>query len=123
MLSNAVKYTPDAGSLGLDVEGDEQAQVMRLTVWDNGIGIAEQHLARLFQPFVQLDSSWRASRRVQGWGWRWCRSSLLCTAAASPYRARRALAAVSQLRCPSGPPWCRKCRVERQKSNWQGSLL
>ncbi|MEZ4736761.1 MAG: ATP-binding protein [Caldilineaceae bacterium] len=31
--------------------------VVRLSVWDTGIGIAHQDFARLFKPFVQLDSS------------------------------------------------------------------
>jgi CheY-like chemotaxis protein len=36
------------------------------TVWDHGIGISEPDLERLFQPFVQLDSS--LAREVTGTG-------------------------------------------------------
>jgi CheY-like chemotaxis protein len=36
------------------------------TVWDTGIGISESDLTRLFQPFVQLDSS--LSREAPGTG-------------------------------------------------------
>jgi len=66
LLSNAVKFTPEGGSLGLEVTGDDAAQIMRLTVWDSGIGIAPEELPRLFQPFVQLDNS--LSRMQTGTG-------------------------------------------------------
>lgn len=56
LLGNAVKFTPENGRLGLEVQGDEEANKISFTVWDKGIGIKEEDLARLFQPFVQLDS-------------------------------------------------------------------
>jgi len=56
LLGNAVKFTPENGNLGLKVQGDEEANKISFTVWDNGIGIKDDDLARLFQPFVQLDS-------------------------------------------------------------------
>jgi PAS domain S-box-containing protein len=66
LLTNACKFTSEGGSVGLEVVGDVEAQVVRLAVWDTGIGIAAQDLERLFQPFVQLDSS--LSRRYAGTG-------------------------------------------------------
>jgi signal transduction histidine kinase/DNA-binding response OmpR family regulator len=57
LLSNAVKFTPEGRTIGLEVVGDVAQQAMRFTVWDQGIGIAPEELPRLFQPFVQLDSS------------------------------------------------------------------
>jgi CheY-like chemotaxis protein/anti-sigma regulatory factor (Ser/Thr protein kinase) len=56
LLSNAVKFTPENGELGIEVRGDRQEKKVMFTVWDNGIGISEGDLARLFKPFVQLDS-------------------------------------------------------------------
>ena len=66
LLSNAVKFTPEGGAIGLEVVGDLAAQLIRLTVWDTGIGIAADDLPRLFQPFVQLDS--RLARHYTGTG-------------------------------------------------------
>lgn len=66
LLSNAIKFTPDGGALGLDVTGDETEQTVRFTIWDNGIGINAQDLGRLFQPFVQVDSS--LARQQSGTG-------------------------------------------------------
>ena len=66
LLSNAVKFTPENGKLGLEVQGDQKEKRVLFTVWDNGIGIAESDLTRLFRPFVQLDSS--LSREATGTG-------------------------------------------------------
>ncbi len=66
LLSNAVKFTPANGRIGLDIVGDEQAGVANFTVWDNGIGIASEQMPRLFKPFVQLDSA--LNRQYNGTG-------------------------------------------------------
>ncbi len=66
LLSNAVKFTPEGGTVGLETKGDPEREAVAISVWDTGIGIAEQDLARLFQPFVQLDSS--LSRQYAGTG-------------------------------------------------------
>ena len=57
LLTNAVKFTPPAGQIGLEVHGDHINQQIRFTVWDTGIGISKEDQARLFQPFVQVNSS------------------------------------------------------------------
>ena len=66
LLNNSVKFTPEGGMIGLEVRGDAEHQMVRLTVWDTGIGISPQDLGRLFQPFVQLDGS--LSRQYAGTG-------------------------------------------------------
>lgn len=66
LLSNAVKFTPSGGKIGLEVRGDRQEKLVHFTVWDTGIGIAKEDLQRLFQPFVQVDSS--LAREAAGTG-------------------------------------------------------
>ncbi len=66
LLSNAVKFTPEGGTVGLDVVGDVETGMVNFTVWDTGIGIAQEDMKRLFQPFVQLDS--KLSRLYEGTG-------------------------------------------------------
>lgn len=66
LLSNAIKFTSEGKSIGLDVKTSEVDQALYLTVWDSGIGIAEENIKRLFQPFVQLDSN--LSRQYEGTG-------------------------------------------------------
>jgi PAS domain S-box-containing protein len=64
LLSNAVKFTPEGGEVGIAAHHDGGS--LCFAVWDTGIGIAPGEVARLFQPFVQLDSS--LSRRHNGTG-------------------------------------------------------
>ncbi|NTU81232.1 MAG: PAS domain S-box protein, partial [Chloroflexales bacterium] len=66
LLSNAVKFTPAGGKVSLEVAADAEAGVIRFAVQDTGIGIAPEDIARLFQPFRQLDSS--LSRQHEGTG-------------------------------------------------------
>ena len=66
LLSNAVKFTPESGSLGLEVTENESENIVYISVWDNGIGISPDDIKKLFQPFVQLDSS--LSRQQTGTG-------------------------------------------------------
>jgi CheY-like chemotaxis protein len=66
LLSNAVKFTPARGQVGLEVSGDRSNQTVTFLVWDTGIGIAEDDIPHLFQPFMQVDSS--LSRQYEGTG-------------------------------------------------------
>ena len=66
LLANAVKFTPAGGQVGLEIHGDVERQTVTFTVWDTGIGIAEEDFPRLFKPFIQLDG--RLSRQYEGTG-------------------------------------------------------
>jgi PAS domain S-box-containing protein len=64
LLSNAVKFTPDGGQVEVLFDRiDDQA---RLTVRDNGKGIAPELLPHIFERFRQADSS--LTRRYGGLG-------------------------------------------------------
>lgn len=66
LLNNAVKFTPQHGKVKLEVQTDAREGLMRFSVTDTGIGIDPEDLKKLFQPFVQLDSS--LSRQYEGSG-------------------------------------------------------
>lgn len=66
LLSNALKFTPEGGRIGLTVRFDAVSRRVFFTVWDTGIGIAPGDLERIFQPFEQIDS--RLTRRYNGTG-------------------------------------------------------
>lgn len=53
LLSNAMKFSPKGGRFGMHVR--DSGDLLELTVWDEGRGIAAEDLPRLFQPFEQLD--------------------------------------------------------------------
>ena len=64
LLGNAIKFT-EAGSVRLSLEKAGDA-MLRIKVADTGIGLTEEQRGRLFQPFVQADSS--TTRRFGGTG-------------------------------------------------------
>lgn len=65
LLGNAVKFSPDGGVVRLSVvhEGDR----LRLAVSDNGIGIPDDQLDKIFEPFHQVGDPAHA-RRESGTG-------------------------------------------------------
>ena len=64
LLDNAVKYTPESGSVsvGGTLEGDRA----RLSVRDTGLGIEAKHLPRVFERFYRVDRG--RSREMGGTG-------------------------------------------------------
>jgi PAS domain S-box-containing protein len=65
LLSNAVKFTPQGGKVVISAATDGREHVL-ITVADTGIGIAEEHLAKVLTPFGQIDST--LSRQYEGTG-------------------------------------------------------
>jgi PAS domain S-box-containing protein len=80
LLSNAVKFTPPGGHVWLRVQRQEASHLtvdssinpanlqshICFAIADTGIGIAPEHMGRLFQSFVQIDSS--LNRQYTGTG-------------------------------------------------------
>jgi signal transduction histidine kinase len=64
LANNAIKFTPARGHIRLACEVNKQRA--KLTVADDGIGIAEHDRERIFEDFVQLDS--RLQRQHEGTG-------------------------------------------------------
>jgi PAS domain S-box-containing protein len=63
LIGNAVKFT-DSGSIDVALDADDDA--VTFEVRDTGIGIAAEHLERIFDPFWQVESG--ATRRAGGTG-------------------------------------------------------
>ncbi|MGI0494152.1 PAS domain-containing protein [Alkalinema pantanalense CENA528] len=80
LLTNAIKFTPEGGQVTLkaaieqipdseatlEPEGSYNRSILLLQVIDTGIGISPADLAKLFQPFTQVDSS--LNRKHMGTG-------------------------------------------------------
>ena len=64
LVSNAIRYTPDGGSI--DVRWSQHDGHALFAVQDSGIGIAQQHIARLAERFYRVDRS--RSRETGGTG-------------------------------------------------------
>ncbi|MBI5020094.1 MAG: HAMP domain-containing histidine kinase [Ignavibacteriales bacterium] len=64
LLSNALKYTPDAGTISVQVktvltslaEGKPPSDCVRIEVKDSGVGIPQADLAKLFNKFYQAQN-------------------------------------------------------------------
>ncbi len=69
ILSNAVKYTPEGGTVDFTVEeipavnGPDRVRY-RFTVSDTGVGMSEEFLSRIFEPFTRSSGT----LRVEGTG-------------------------------------------------------
>jgi PAS domain S-box-containing protein len=66
LLSNAVKFTQKGGEVGIEVSDDADKEKINFTIWDTGIGITKESMDKLFQPFIQIDSS--LTREYSGTG-------------------------------------------------------
>jgi CheY-like chemotaxis protein/two-component sensor histidine kinase len=69
LLTNAIKFTPENGTVVLSVEMIEESGdeiTLRTTVSDSGIGITEEQQKRLFTSYNQADSS--ITKRFGGTG-------------------------------------------------------
>ena len=69
LISNAVKFTDRMGTIDVLIEkvnSTEDTISVKFTVKDNGIGISEQQKKRVFEAFIQADSS--TNRKYGGTG-------------------------------------------------------
>jgi signal transduction histidine kinase/ActR/RegA family two-component response regulator len=69
LLGNAVKFTPEKGSISLDaslLKEEDSLCTIKVSVTDTGIGISEEHQKKLFKTFQQAEAD--TSRRFGGSG-------------------------------------------------------
>jgi len=68
LLSNAIKFTPEGGTVGINIEkvkGNkeilpwalESQRLLKVSVWDTGVGIRPEDREKIFEEFEQLDPS------------------------------------------------------------------
>ncbi|WP_440710027.1 sensor histidine kinase [Herbiconiux sp. YIM B11900] len=64
LIANAVQYSPDGSRIGIGVHHDDG--VLELVITDQGIGIPEEDLPRVFERFFRVDQA--RSRNTGGTG-------------------------------------------------------
>jgi signal transduction histidine kinase len=65
LLSNAMKFTPEGGSVSITYAGDPDGGVT-ISVSDSGIGMTPEQLEKALHPFVQIEQGYDSN--VQGTG-------------------------------------------------------
>ncbi|MGI4875440.1 MAG: substrate-binding domain-containing protein [Janthinobacterium lividum] len=55
LLSNALKFTPEGGTITISVQAAEEARALQVSVADTGRGISDQDRAHIFEWFYQGD--------------------------------------------------------------------
>lgn len=66
LLGNAIKFTPESGTVTLRVWVDADSKDLKAEVSDTGIGMDADDIPRALKPFQQIDS--RLARRFEGTG-------------------------------------------------------
>ncbi len=62
LLSNAVKYTPAGGRVSIETEVDNNSDVVRVRVTDNGIGIPADDIDHVFDKFYRVGVNKKQAR-------------------------------------------------------------
>jgi two-component system, OmpR family, phosphate regulon sensor histidine kinase PhoR len=73
LLSNALKYTPEGGKVGVEVDIDNLARSVVLSVRDNGLGIPAHAVPRLFGKFYRVENHEKVAKGT-GLGLNLCRN-------------------------------------------------
>ena len=67
LMGNAVKFTPAGGQISIKARPFER-QMLQVSVNDNGIGIAENDLDKIFEEFYRVDNEVNAKVKGTGLG-------------------------------------------------------
>jgi signal transduction histidine kinase len=68
LIDNAVKYTDPGGAVNVSLDLLPEVHAIRLTVHDNGIGIAEADVPHVFDRFFRADRARTRDPGIQGTG-------------------------------------------------------
>ncbi len=132
LLSNALKFTPEGGTITVETGADDQWAYIR--VQDTGAGLTKGQASRLFRPFSQVHDPMTTVRGGPGWVSTSHEASWICMADASgvramgPARARRSRSLYLWWRRRPAPMWRvrtgsrsrrRNARRRRRNRKWK----
>lgn len=66
LISNAVKFTPSNGKINISAK--EKSNTITFTIADNGVGIPQSAIAKLGQPFEQVENQFTKTHTGSGLG-------------------------------------------------------
>lgn len=68
LVENAIKNTPAGGWVEMSLNNLAEKYTVRLEVKDNGIGIAEEHIPRIFERFYRVEPTQLKNKKFTGSG-------------------------------------------------------
>ena len=117
LFSNAIKFTPEGGSIRLDCPSRDGSALMESTAFlrvrDTGPGIARDKQATIFEPFVQIEAS--GSKPSEGVGLGLTISRHLARAMEGDLRVRSELGSGSSFTVTLPSPGRRRSAGRRQR--------
>lgn len=66
LINNAIKFTPIGGEIDIDISQYDNENKIKVTVQDNGIGIKQEDIEKIFQRFYQVKTA--QNRYITGTG-------------------------------------------------------
>lgn len=105
LVGNACKYT-QRGSVTVSVgylESRDRREEVMIAVEDTGVGIAKEHLERIFEPFSQVDSSYARAYEGAGLGLAICRRLGELLGARIEVESTPGAGSIFRLYLPGGP--------------------
>ncbi|WP_345241542.1 cell wall metabolism sensor histidine kinase WalK [Pontibacillus salipaludis] len=66
IISNAIKYSPEGGTITFNLEVKKQQQKLHVSISDEGVGIPKEKLEKIFERFYRVDRA--RSRNLGGTG-------------------------------------------------------
>ncbi len=73
LLNNAIKYSPEGGSIEVVIDQDEKTNLALIQITDHGIGIPSQQQARIFSRFARAENAQKYGIGGTGLGLYLCR--------------------------------------------------
>ncbi len=68
ILSNAIKFTPDGGTVSLKINFNKEKNNYIISICDTGIGMSKEAIGSLFTPFTQIDNEMQSKSKGTGLG-------------------------------------------------------
>lgn len=75
LMGNAIKFTPDGGTIELKVQSDAESGGFIFSIKDSGHGIPEDHVERVFDKFAQVKGT-SGTRTSTGLGLTFCKMAV-----------------------------------------------
>jgi signal transduction histidine kinase/CheY-like chemotaxis protein len=68
LLSNAIKFTAEGGNVELSIIYDSDKRLYRFEIKDNGVGLSQESIEKLFQAFSQVNNIYQKEQKGTGLG-------------------------------------------------------